>query len=566
MSFMTDLGQVAGGAVKQYNEMTDQEMVNRRVKIEEQRAKREEDEAKRVNEKRAAISALGEVAHQPVGGYASSTSIEQLQKQNPNQPIINDEDGQLTPFGTSIMASVTSGSGFSYKPEDQAVIDSLGAYAKSASTPKGVTAPGEAPPSNPLANIKIMGSRVVNSNYNPDAAQSTDDRKMWLKDYKNALINVAKFSDNADDILRVDKMVRAKEFDDHANQFWDIKRDMALGNDKGAVEKLNSLMPDLMPGVQVGSLVRDKDGQLVGVNDKSGKQLPVNMQELSNLFASDDPMKVIELGYKGRDTRSREVTAQAEVIKAGAWATDAKTKQEENPSKIAYNEAHTANLTADTKSKIDERQAKKEDRETNTFNTQVYRSLGLPKDPKDWSTQQHDSANTIIPVAESLWDYNKSQGKNVTGSQAADAANGLRGDLPVDKNGKKIKDGQRVPRYQGYPDPENKDRAIIKDINTGRFIMYAPIPAGSQQNSATPVDSAPAKAPAKSGITPQKPSALSNTTPASGIDNTRYMRSKISRTSGIDRYNTNSDGYNYTPSGRGLTKAQWAESDAQKTK
>lgn len=528
MSF--DLGQALGGAVKQYNEMTDQEMVNRKLKIEEAKAKRDADEAVRQDEKRAAIGVLGEIAHQPVGGYASSTSIEQLQKQYPDQPVA--QDGKLTQFGTALANSIQNGNGVAFKPSDKSLIEQISQFSQSSSQPQpGIADPSQPAPSNPFAGMKVQGSRMVSANFNPDATQSVDDRKMWLQDYKKALVNVAKFSDNAEDILKVDKMVRSKEFDQNSNHFWDVKRAMAIGDDKAALAPLNDLMSSIMPGTKVGGLVRDKNGQLAGVRDANGKDIPVNMNELTSLFATDDPMKIIEIGFKNREVGAKEVAAGAEATKAGAYMLDANTKANESPSRIANN-------TAQTDSLIDDRKAKRDKADADSYEKQKVFSMGI-KDPSAMSKSEKDRYGMISPIADTLWQTSRDSGLKMTGSQAVDIAEGLSG--RVDKKTKAI-DPSTI-KYGAFVDDKTPDGMVtIKDIKSGQVKGYLPKPPSQSQ------------APTNTGTESSSPTPGIRA-PTAAVDNQKFLRSKNNR-----------GGYDYVPSPRGLTKAQYAEADAQRTK
>jgi hypothetical protein len=525
MSF--DLGQALGGAVKQWNEMTDQEMVNRKLKIEEAKAKRDSDEALRLDEKRAGISKFAEIQHDSVAGYASSTSVEQLQKQYPDQPL--QQDGQLTPFGSALANAVQNGSGFTVKPTDKDLLKQISEYGQSLTAKQGIQDPGQPAPVNPFDGMTMHGSRVVNKNFNPNAAPSPDDQKMYINDYKKALINVYKFSENPEDIIKVDKMMRDKRFEENAGNFLDAKRSLAMGDDKGALGPINNLMSSIMPGVQVGAFVRDKNNQLAGVTDVNGKAIPVDMKELSNLFSSNNLMQINELGLKTREVDAKVVTAGAEVMKAGAYQTDANTKAAIAPSTIANNIANTDSL-------VDKRKADVDAREATNFEKQKVFAMGI-KDPSQMGPKERDRYTALSPIADTLWQSSRDSGMKMTGSQAVDIAEGLSG--MVDKKTKAI-DPSTI-KYGAYVDDKTPDGMVsIKDMKTGQVKGYLPRPAGQ---GTAPASEAPAPTP---GI--KSPAATTT-------DTTKYLRSKNNR-----------GGYSYTPSPRGLTKAQYAEADAQRAK
>jgi hypothetical protein len=253
-------------------------------------------------------------------------------------------------------------------------------------------------------------------------------------------------------------------------------------------------------------------------------------------------MQINELGLKTREVGAKEVTAGAEVMKAGAYQTDANTKAAIAPSTIANNIANTDSL-------IDKRKADVDSREATKYESQKVFALGI-KDPSQMGPKEKERYATLSPIADTLWQSSRDSGLKMTGSQAVDIAQGLSGKPVLDNKKKPVLDSSGSPllekTYSRALSSNTPDGMMeIRDISSKRLVAYLPMSPKDRAEFDAKSNPNPQASEPKAGIR----------APTTAVDNQKYLRSKNNR-----------GGYDYVPSPRGLTKAQYKEADTQKTK
>jgi hypothetical protein len=543
-----DLGQAAGGFTAQWDVLSRAQREQELVTIKREQADREKAEYDRVQDRRKAISEFAEVSSQPVAGYASSTDFTQLRKEYGSMPLRNDEDGTMTAYGQAVVNAVQNGSGIGFKPDDQHKAEFEAIKAMINQPKSGISNPAEAALENPFAGAKVVGSRLVGANFNPNTAESPDDRKMYLQDWKTKYLNYAKHSDDINDVLKADKIVKDKEFDRNADAFMNVRKNIVLGNTAGAIENLNQLMPSIAPGAHpIAKLELGKNGSIAGAWDSKGKAIPIDLEAATQVFASNDLKTLVDLQYKGREVGAKELSARADMVKGNAAMVEATAKK-------PYYEENANSLRDDRMSKIDERSSKRfiEERDT---------ALGIPKDQTKLLPKEKEAIAAIAPVADDLWQTSRANGLKLTGSQAVNIAKGLNGIPQKDSKGKPVldKDGNQVIQKtfgKTITDTTPDGMVEVRDLKSDRVVGY--VPRGSNEEAAwqsrknaannSPTPSAKVETPAPAPVTEAPAKGLK-------VDDAKYIRSK-----------NNKGGYTYTASARGLTKAQYQQIDEDKNK